>query len=199
MSKSRLIVFIKNPEIGKVKTRLAKSIGDQGAYKVYQLLIRHTKQVIAQLNVPTAIYYSSYIDESDSWANNPTKYVQAKGDLGFKMSHAFKDSFEIGMQKTCIIGSDCLMLQPHHIRSAFKALDDAQVVFGPAKDGGYYLLGMNQYYPALFKNIPWSTSEVLRESLKIANNLNCSYQLLETLSDVDEKEDLPEDILNKFC
>ena len=104
------------------------------------------------------------------------------------MSHAFKKAFETH-QKVVIIGSDCASLTKEIVEKAYKALNTNPFVIGPAIDGGYYLLGMNQYFPQVFENIEWSTPSVFPKTIEIIENLGKSYFLLPELSDIDTEED----------
>ncbi|UXX78796.1 TIGR04282 family arsenosugar biosynthesis glycosyltransferase [Reichenbachiella carrageenanivorans] len=181
MSDSALIIFVKNPELGKVKTRLAKTIGDELALAVYNKLIAYTQRETAQTNADVVVYYSSSVDEQDDW-EGVDKKVQSSGDLGEKMATAFAAELA-SYQKVCIIGTDCAQLTKSIVEQAFTALDTHDYVFGPANDGGYYLMGMKTHTPELFENMEWSTERVLSASLsRIAPK---SYHLLPELIDVD--------------
>ena len=185
-----IIVFVKNPELGKVKTRLAATLGDEKALKIYNKLVGYTKDVLSQLsNVKRYIYYSSFVVKQDIWDNHQfEKRTQSTGGLGDRITTALKETFE-----TCnpiiIIGSDCPQLTPLHIKDAFEQLKTHNIVIGPSHDGGYYLLGMDKYYPQLFQDINWSTSTVFQETVLKATNLNLGVDELETLSDIDYEED----------
>lgn len=186
-----IIVFAKNPEWGKVKTRLAATIGNNKALEAYKLLVKHTESVIESTNIPVAVYFTTYIDEQESFCfANGKKHIQIAGDLGAKMKQAFEEQFNAGHNKVVIVGTDCYELRKEHLLQAFKALDTNDVVIGPANDGGYYLLGMSSYNPALFDNITWSTETVLEETIAIINKQNKQYALLETLVDVDNEDEL---------
>jgi len=189
MSNNLLIIFTKNPELGKVKTRLAKTIGDQAALDIYHELIKHTQKVCATIAFDKAVYYSSKIDNNDTWNNaNYFKHVQKGSDLGEKMFNAFKDGFTKGYQNIIIIGTDLFTLTANDIAEAFTKLQTKNYVFGPAKDGGYYLIGMKKQNKSLFQNIAWSTSTVLSTSLaRISEN---SYNLITLKNDIDTIDDL---------
>ena len=186
-----IIVFAKNPEWGKVKTRLAATIGNDKALEAYKLLVKHTESVIESTNIPVAVYFTNYIDEQESFGfANGKKHIQIAGDLGAKMKQAFEEQFNAGHNKVVIVGTDCYELRKEHLIQAFEALDTNNVVIGPANDGGYYLLGMNSYIPALFDGIHWSTETVLDETIAVIKKLNKQYTLLETLVDVDNEDEL---------
>ena len=189
MSNPLIIVFVRNPELGRVKTRLAKSIGDQAALETYKILSKHTSKIISEIDSDQLIFYSDKIQDNDVWtATNCKKQIQTKGDLGQKMLAAFQYGFSLGYQKILIIGSDLYSLRPKHIESAFEQLENYDVVIGPALDGGYYLLGLNFIIPKIFKQKQWSTSSVLKKTLSDLKEFNVN--LLEPLNDIDTYEDL---------
>ena len=189
MSNPLIMVFVRNPELGHVKTRLAKSIGDQAALETYKILSKHTSKIISEIDSDQLIFYSDKIQDNDVWtATNCKKQIQTKGDLGQKMLAAFQYGFSLGYQKILIIGSDLYSLRPKHIESAFEQLENYDVVIGPALDGGYYLLGLNFIIPKIFKQKQWSTSSVLKETLSDLKEFNVN--LLEPLNDIDTYEDL---------
>lgn len=189
-AKSLVMAFVKNPELGKAKTRLAATVGDEKALEVYIQLLQYTHLIVKDLKCDRAIHYSSFIDKDDFWLNELyQKYVQVEGGLGEKMLAAFQQAFDQGYQKVVIIGSDCPELTAGIIEEALEVLDERDVVFGEAEDGGYYLLGMRQLVPALFANKTWSTASVLTDSIRDCENLNLSHQLLQRLSDIDYEED----------
>lgn len=189
MSNPLIMVFVRNSELGRVKTRLAKSIGDQAALETYKILSKHTSKIINEIDSDQLIFYSDKIQDNDVWtATNCKKQIQTKGDLGQKMLAAFQYGFSLGYQKIIIIGSDLYSLRPKHIESAFEQLENYDVVIGPALDGGYYLLGLNFIIPKIFKQKQWSTSSVLKETLSDLKEFNVN--LLEPLNDIDTYADL---------
>lgn len=184
-----LIVFSKNLSMGKVKTRLAKSIGDLLALKTYKILMEHTVDTIKNINCEKAIYFSEKTSVNPVWKSIKHKeYVQKGDDLGEKMSHAFDQAFNENYKKVIIIGCDLYDLKPAHLRKAFEKLEHHDVVVGPAADGGYYLLGLKKRNPLLFCNKKWGTSTVLKDTLSDLQNSNIS--LLEELNDIDIYSDL---------
>ena len=189
MSNPLIMVFVRNPELGRVKTRLAKSIGDQAALETYKILSKHTSKIISEIDSDQLIFYSDKIQDNDIWtATNCKKQIQTKGDLGQKMLDAFQYGFSLSYKKIIIIGSDLYSLRPKHIESAFEQLENYDVVIGPALDGGYYLLGLNFIIPKIFNQKQWSTSSVLKETLSDLKEFNVN--LLEPLNDIDTYEDL---------
>lgn len=183
-----LIIFIKNPEKGKVKTRLAKTEGEAFALKTYLALQQKTKEVALKANTQTFLFYSNEINTTDDWSNSQFKKLLQQGEtLGDRMKVAFDEVLKV-YDKAVIIGSDCYDISVENIEKAFSELDEYDVVFGPANDGGYYLLGMKELHLELFKNIEWSTETVLKDSIKKLNEK--SYFLLEELIDIDTIDDL---------
>ena len=186
-----LIIFIKNPEKGKVKTRLAKDIGEDKALDVYKKLLNHTRSVTEKLECTKHLFYSSFIDDKDKWQSNIyDKKVQAGNDLGEKMSDAFKQAFDNQHAPVCIIGSDCFDITEDIIIEAFEKLSKHDYVIGPATDGGFYLLGMNAFTPQLFEGKTYSTSQVCSDAIEEINKLNRTFYRLPILSDVDTVVDL---------
>ena len=189
MSKNLLIIFTRNPKLGKVKTRLAKSIGDENALTIYKTLLTRTEKTTRHLNCDKAVYYSVKIRENDIW--DPLiyqKHQQHGEDLGIRMFNAFAEAFKSNYEKVIIIGSDLYDLNPNHIKFAFKALNNNEIVIGPAHDGGYYLLGMKFLYSQVFKNKKWGTSTVFIDTINDLKNKR--IHLLETLNDIDVYDDL---------
>ena len=189
MNENLTLVFVRNPELGKVKTRLAKTIGDKDALKIYTILLQHTESVLHKVSSDKVVYYSEEIQSNDLWDNALyQKKLQKGADLGARMQNAFETAFKDTYEKVVIVGSDLFDLNPNHIKEAFTALENHEVVLGPSLDGGYYLLGMKKMHPAVFKNKQWGTDSVLESTLKNLNQQN--VKLLEALNDIDTFEDL---------
>ena len=189
MNKNLILVFVRNPELGKVKTRLAKTIGDKDALKIYTILLQHTESVLHKVSSDKVVYYSEEIQSNDLWDNALyQKKLQKGADLGARMQNAFETAFKDTPEKVVIVGSDLFDLNPNHIKEAFTALENHEVVLGPSLDGGYYLLGMKKMNPTVFKNKQWGTDSVLESTLKNLNQQN--VKLLEALNDIDTFEDL---------
>lgn len=191
MKKNKLIIFVKNEEAGKVKTRLAKTLGDDKALEIYRKLLGYTLEQVKPLEVEKEVCYSRIIEQNDLWNEDDFSKQLQKGDgLGERMSEAFRRSFEEeGLDKVVIIGSDCAEMTTENLREAFARLEDHDIVVGPADDGGYYLLGMRKFIPELFTDISWSTGAVLGQTLQKANKENATHYKLEELHDVDVKAD----------
>lgn len=191
MMKNLILVFIRNPELGKVKTRLAASIGDGNALKIYKYLLNHTKEVLLKCKVKSRVLYSDEININDDWDTTFfEKRVQIGNDLGEKMKNAFKDGFASGFEKIVIIGSDLYDLEASDIETAFEKLEKNEVVIGPAKDGGYYLLGLKHLPANIFENKNWSTETVFEDTIHDIQQLK--YEVLKTKNDIDSLEDIIE-------
>ena len=189
MSKNLLIVFTRNPELGKVKTRLAKTVGNATTLKIYIFLLERTRDISVKVSADKAVYYSVKVRENDIWdANIFQKHQQVGEDLGIRMLHAFKNGFKAGYEKVMIIGSDLYDLTAETIENAFMALENNEVVIGPAEDGGYYLLGMNSLEEKVFKNKDWGTETVRKDTLEDLKDKKVF--LLGELNDVDVFEDI---------
>jgi len=191
MAANQLIIFAKNPVLGETKTRLAKSVGHQNALKVYLHLLEHTAKICLEIEADRHIYYSSFIENDDIFSDQSfVKSVQVGNDLGNRMYNAFKDLFGQWAEKVVIIGTDCMELNADIINEAFEKLDQSDAVIGPAKDGGYYLLGMKTLYKDLFFNKTWSSENVLLDTILDFQRLNIKYEMLTPLNDVDHEKDL---------
>lgn len=188
-SKNLLLIFTRNPELGKGKRRLAATVGDQAALDIYRFLLEHTVHITKNLYAEKVVYYSDEIWKDDIWDNSKFgKQLQQGADLGERMANAFLTGFENGFEKIIIIGSDMYDLSQEDLENAFKALQNNDFVLGPAEDGGYYLLGMKSYTPQLFKDKEWGTETVLTDTLK---NLETEKTaILEVRNDVDYYEDI---------
>lgn len=191
-NKQLLIIFYRNPELGKVKRRLAATVGEERALAIYLVMAAHARKTSLAIPIDRIVYYSEFIDSEDNWLNGAFyKQLQHGEDLGEKMKRAFEESFKLGYESICIIGTDCLELTENILQTAFETLKHTDAVIGPAADGGYYLLGMNRFIPELFDNKKWSTNSVGDDTIHDFNRLHCTYHLLPTLHDIDKESDLP--------
>lgn len=188
MTDALVIVFVKNIKLGTVKTRLAKTIGDFGAFEVYSELVKITEKATTELDIDKRIYFSNAIVET-KWPNE-FKTVQQGTDLGERMLNAFKDGFKDGYKRIVLIGSDLPDINSTHIKKGIEALKENDVVFGPAEDGGYYLVGMSKLETSVFENKPWSQPNLLKLTLQELHKNNISVSTLDTLNDIDTYEDL---------
>lgn len=187
MKENALIIFVKNPEPGKVKTRIAEAVGNEKAVEIYNQLLKYTANLASGLSCEVYVYYFPLVLENDMFGD-VNRRLQVKGDLGIKMQTAFSEILS-KHQKAVIIGSDCAELNRDDIERAFEELEENDVVIGPAKDGGYYLLGMNHLQLFLFKDMPWSEDGVLDQSIMRVQDRGLNYSLLNMKSDIDRIED----------
>ena len=188
-----LIVFLKVPELGKAKTRLAASIGNEKALKVYKLLLEIIADLLSSLNADISVFcfYSGNSANLPESFNAFRLQEQVGEDLGERMKNAFEVVFKEGFQHIAIIGTDCPAISKAQIENALSVqLDSADFVIGPANDGGYYLLAMKYVEKSLFDSMKWSTNQVYNETISRINDLNKSYKALEILVDIDTLEDL---------
>lgn len=133
-----LMVFVKNPVLGKVKTRLAKSLGDEKALGIYKIMLRYTRIIAMDVDCDKAVFYSDFVEAGDKWSEAGFAQQEQKGDdLGERMLNAFKYAFPLQYRNVVIIGSDCLELNDEIIADAFDYLEKHEIVLGSAKDGGY--------------------------------------------------------------
>lgn len=188
-SKNLLLIFTRNPVLGKCKTRLAATVGDEAALHIYKFLLQHTVDFTKNLIAAKQVYYSEEIRKDDIWDSKfYDKKLQSGQDLGARMANAFQEGFASGFEKIIIIGSDMYDLQQSDIEAAFSSLKKSNFVIGPADDGGYYLLGMKTFNAKLFQNKEWGKSTVLKATLK-----DLKYEkliLLDERNDVDIYEDI---------
>lgn len=183
-----LILFVKNPILGKVKTRLAAGIGERAALRAYRLMLLHLRKLINELKgIDVYVYYSDSLPDVAIWAESVKLEVQVPGDIGEKMSSAFRQ-MSSQYEKCILIGSDCPDLQARHIKEGFKALESADVVIGPANDGGYYLIGMKDMNESIFQLREWSTSYVCEETIEKIVKVGLTCIEIDELQDVDYEE-----------
>lgn len=190
MKKSALIIFVRKPELGKVKTRLAREVGDERALEIYEKLLSHTKMISLPLEVEKFVFYADEVSEKDIWTGKEFhQEQQIKGNLGEKMKSALEEVFSRNIQRVCIIGSDCMELTSEILENAFLSLHHHDIAIGPSLDGGYYLIGMKKLHSKLFDDIKWSTASVFNETMQKARQKKLSVFELPKLSDIDYKED----------
>ncbi len=187
----KLLILLKAPVRGLVKTRLAAEVGPDAALLLYRQMLEKVFDKMAPIK-EVELHYTPASEQGliitllkPGWNHHP----QAEGDLGMRMLQAFDRAFEAGGQRVVLIGTDCPEVDTTDIHAAWEALSQHDLVLGPAEDGGYWLIGMKQPQPELFNGIHWSTGSVLAETTARAQQLRLRYQLLRTLSDVDTKAD----------
>ena len=189
-----LIVFVRYPEPGKVKTRLAKETNENFACDVYKIWAENIFREVKPLKYfNNYVFYSEEKDEAKiiKWTNNEFVYFPQQGnDLGERMLNAFRIVLNQQNQKAIIIGTDIPDLSKEIILEAAGALDENDIVIGPSYDGGYYLLGMKKVIPHLFQNVEWSSNSVFSSTISKARSTNLKLKELQPLHDIDTKEGL---------
>ncbi len=196
-SRNRLVVFSRFPEAGKVKTRLIPALGGQGAADLQCRMTRRTLAAAGELSdlglaTVEVCYTGGSAEEMKRLYGHELKFVPQleDGDLGDRMHDALQRCFSEGAEKVVIAGTDCPGLTGRLMLRAFDELDQASLVLGPARDGGYYLIGLTGTPPKLFEGIPWGTDRVLELTLDLAKRLELAVSLLIPLDDIDRPEDL---------
>ena len=199
-SKERLIIFTRYPETGIAKTRLIPLLGAKGAANLQRKMTEHILSRMNGLKSSNELTIEIRYDGGNEqlmrqWLGSEFEFAsQGDGDLGKRMQGAFKDAFESGAASAVIIGTDIPDLTVKVIKTAFTLLTEKDMVLGPAKDGGYYLIGFEKaaFSPAfgdLFAGITWGEHDVLKKTLNIATGLGLGYSLVDALNDVDRPED----------
>jgi rSAM/selenodomain-associated transferase 1 len=189
----RLLVFLKYPSPGKVKTRLAAALGDQAASDVYRVCAEVTLERLRRFQPEAALYVDppEALERVRRWVGPGWSLAPQQGrTLGERLARATGEAFAEGARPVVVIGTDSPWLGESEIEQAFEALRHADVVIGPAQDGGYYLIGLARPTPALFEGVAWSTPQVCATTLAQARLLGLAVHLLGTGYDVDRLEDL---------
>ncbi|MBC8086346.1 MAG: TIGR04282 family arsenosugar biosynthesis glycosyltransferase [Phycisphaerae bacterium] len=193
---SVLLVFAKAPRSGSVKTRIAATLGDERALEIYRTLGSHVVSRLAELPSPVKIACTP--DEAGGeltgWLGTHLGIEgQGDGDLGARLERCIARELAAGAERAMVIGMDCPEISAPLVAEAFRALDSNDVVFGPAFDGGYYLVGVHRRaraaLPALFREIPWSSRLTLAVTLAAAKRVGLTVALIKTLSDIDTEQD----------
>jgi uncharacterized protein len=194
--KERAILFTRYPEPGRVKTRLIPALGPKGACEHHR---RMTEVAVKQLRELSTFRFLSVEVRFEGGTENLMKEwlgtdlsfsPQGQGDVGIRMERAFREAFQSGFKSVVLIGSDCPDRTAKILETAFVGLKNNDLILGPARDGGYYLIGLKEPQP-LFTNIPWGSGEVFNLTQEKAQALGLNVLLLETLQDIDRPEDLP--------
>ena len=189
MTRPVVLLFAKYPTPGRVKTRLARQIGAHAAASRYkemvETLVRELKAVPTY--TLTCCYDPPDHDEAfRSWLPQLTSFLaQSPGDLGQRMETAIEDALSHGAPAAIVIGSDCIDLNKDILKQAIAALNESDVVIGPAVDGGYYLIGMKKPHPELFHNMTWSHQDVYRETIRRSEQQRLNVAALPVLADLD--------------
>ena len=183
----KLIVFVKAPRPGQVKTRLAETLGAEAACAAYRRLVETQLQQLSSLpEVELRFAPDDAVAEIQPWLRPSWRArPQGDGDLGRRLRSAFAEAFAAGNKAVVIVGSDCPEVTAADVGEAWRELRTFELVVGPATDGGYWLIGLRQPHPALFEGIGWSSELVLAETLARARARGQRIQLLRLLTDVD--------------
>lgn len=194
MTSHQLLIFVKAPRAGAVKTRLAESVGATAACAAYRTLVETLVKHLCDLReVKLCFTPDDAASEIRPWLRDGwSRAPQGDGDLGARLHRAFADVFAAGVTRAVVIGSDCPAVTSRDIEAAWRALATHDLVLGPARDGGYWLIGLRAACPALFEQMAWSTSLVLDETLRRAERLGLRAKLLRELADVDTATDWQE-------
>ena len=194
-----LLIFVKFPEPGKVKTRLCRHFSPEESAELYKAMVEDLYAKLVKNdgseNYDLHVYFSP-IDKLSAfadWLGSSVTLIPQEGeDLGEKLTNAMKKSFDSGYEKAAAIGSDCIDLSVEDINNAFETLDrngqnskKREVVIGPTDDGGYYLIGSSRFIPELFERIPWSTEKVYSETVDKLKSLNIKFVELMRKYDID--------------
>ena len=184
-------MFVKAPQPGLVKTRIARTAGAARACEVYREMVTTILGRIGSIrNAQLRFAPDEAEGEITPWLRDKwTAVPQGVGDLGERLQRAFVDSFANGAERVVIIGSDCPQVRTADIRTAWKELKSSDLVVGPAVDGGYWLIGLRAPQPELFRAIEWSSDRVLAQTLAKAKSMGLRVQLLRILTDIDTEED----------
>jgi uncharacterized protein len=192
-----LIILTRLPREGKTKTRLIPALGAAGAAQFHDRLAKHTFakssefcKIFPKTHLVTRLEGGS-VEQGQAWLGRCDFKAQGTGDLGERIKLAFREAFDAGAKRVVVIGTDCPDISYHILESAFLALEENEIVYGPARDGGYYLVGLTKLHHSLFEKIEWGGANVLDQSLAAAHRLKIQPTLLEVLSDVDVPDDLP--------
>jgi rSAM/selenodomain-associated transferase 2/rSAM/selenodomain-associated transferase 1 len=199
--RERLIIFTRYPEPGTTKTRMIAELGTEGAADLQRRMTEHIVARVVKLiglrNMPVEIRYEGGSEQlMAAWLGHGFTYCpQGQGNIGLRMGRALEEAFGQGFETVIIVGSDIPDITTEILQNAFKMLDHIDLVLGPARDGGYYLIGVHcksfqHWNPQLFDDISWGTESVLTQTLAIAERLGLTYRLLDMLNDVDRPEDL---------
>ncbi len=192
-----LIMVTRFPRPGRTKTRLIPVLGAAGAAQLQrcmtELLVERLHAVCDRASLTFEVHFAdgSFAEMCHWLGHGLILKPQSAGNLGQRLQAAFQQGFQENGHPILMVGSDCPGLDEEHITQALAALNDHDVVLGPAQDGGYYLIGLRQPHPGLFENISWGQSCVLAETMERAALQGLSVALLDPLGDIDRPEDLP--------
>src|SRR5262245_38938676 len=165
----RLAVFAKTPEPGRVKTRLSPALPPDLACDLYRAMLRDTLEAATEAQADERyVYWAEDENEVSAPTDGFLVRVQQGPDLGARLEHAFAALLREADDRAVIMGADCPGFDATTLRSAFQALETQDLVLGPTRDGGYYLVGLRRQAPEIFRDIAWSTERVLEQTLERA-------------------------------
>jgi rSAM/selenodomain-associated transferase 1 len=193
MKENALVLFMRYPEKGRVKTRLAAEVGDDMAYELYLCFLADTLEGLDAFEADPVIAGAGNSEAVPADLLKNVRHIAQRGhDLGKRMSNAFHDVFAMGYIRAAIIGSDIPGLPPGSFKSAFDELAGHDIVLGPSRDGGYYLVAFSAaaFEESIFENIQWSTPRVLADTLEKADQCGLRTYLLSQLEDIDDLDSL---------
>ncbi len=189
-TKNLLIIFTKNPLLGRVKTRLAKTLGDQKALSIFKKLLAQAAKTASEWNGDVWVFYADFLPENDLWSSVAQRKVLQEGKgLGERMAHAFGLGLS-SYDNVVLIGTDIPAISTQVIQKAFMVLDGHDFVIGPTFDGGYFLIGMKAFHSYVFQDITWSTASVFVQTKQKILDHHHSVFSLQPLIDVDSESDL---------
>lgn len=186
----KILIFARAPVPGACKTRLIPALGAVGAAALSErLLVRLLARLEERPVAPVILCCTPDVDHPAFARHQGERWRQEGADLGERMANAARRALETG-SRVLLIGTDCPLMESHYLSRAFEALDEVEVVIGPAEDGGYVLLGLRRFHPGLFRGIEWGSHRVLAQTLARIDALGWRHRRLETLWDLDRPEDL---------
>lgn len=195
--KDVLIIFARNPEKGRVKSRIAKDSSEDFALACYHELLSYTLNLAGKVSCKQMLFFSDHLPDSSEYPQHEL-YQQRGENLGDRMRDAIRLAILKGAQKIIIIGSDCEEISVETLHLAFERLDEHEVVIGPAIDGGYYLLGLKKLHHLLLEDKPWSQNSLLSETINDLEELKLNYSLLDPKRDVDYLRDISPELMRRI-
>jgi hypothetical protein len=193
--KQCVLLFVKAPEKGKVKSRLSRSMGEDTVLHLYECFVLDVMEMLKAGGIPFRICFTPAEKRQaiTAWLGKGQTYLPQEGvDLGERMANAFQQTFSEGITEALIIGSDLPDLPHALLEEAFRSLHAHDAVIGPAVDGGYYLIGFRRetFLPEVFRGRTWSTNTVLPETMELFKRSAYRVHQLPEWRDVDALEDL---------
>jgi rSAM/selenodomain-associated transferase 1 len=190
-----IFIMVKYPEVGKVKVRLAKSIGEEAATRLYRTFVQDTLSTVGALDIPyhIAVHPPESQEQLAEWLGTSQRYIHQRGaNLGERLLNGFTTMFEKKYRQVIALASDCPDLPIEILQAAVSSLQTHETVIGPAPDGGYYLIGFahNNFIPKAFRNISWSTNTVFQETLLRIQSETNRVHVLPEWQDIDTKSAL---------